>query len=579
MPARAIMPGESDPTTRDRPAAADAAPTVALTPGASASSTTPELLPATTGGSLRTAEATLILAREEATRTRALLRLVGPLSALGLAALLVPAKEAPFRGTAAAVFAATLAVTLWLLLRFRNLERFDPRLALLHAMFCVASVLTAALYVGIFSPTIMGGCVGVYFFALSDSKLGAWLVYATLAGGYAVLAALGIAGLLPLDRAIVGIESPDLRGLVALTLMAEIFLALTFGMARKSRQATREAFERLERAAMQIRQREALLDEARADLDAARAANLGRFSDRTVGDYAVGEIIGRGAMGEVYRAEQLSAKRAVALKFLNPAVLGDAEMLERFFREAKVASALRSPHVVEVLGMGRAEDGSPFIAMELLRGMDLAERLREQKRLELSEVIEILAQVGEALAAADRAGIVHRDIKPQNLFLVDDSPRRLWKVLDFGVSKVRELTSQLTQGAIIGTPSYMSPEQARGLDVDHRSDVFSLGVIAYRCLTGRPAFTAPDSVLTVYNVVHVQPSAPTDVAPHLGADVERVLALGLAKDRERRFSSASMLAAALADAARDRLDARLRADADALIATEPWGSEVGTPRR
>jgi len=579
MPGARDMPPDSDQTVRDGPRDAEDAPTVALAPGSSASSTTPELLPATTGGSLRTAEATLILAREEATRTRALLRLVGPLSALGILALLVPAKEAPFRALAGAVFAATLAVTVWLLLRFRNLERFDSRLALLHAMFCVASVLSAALYVGIFSPTIMGGCVGVYFFALSDSKLGAWLVYGTLAGGYASLAGLGIAGVIPLERAIVSIESPDVRGLVALTLMVEIFLALTFGMARKSRLATREAFERLERAAMQIRQREALLDEARADLDAARAANLGRFSDRTVGEYAVGEIIGRGAMGEVYRAEQVTTKRAVALKFLNPAVLGDAEMLERFFREAKVAASLRSPHVVEVLGTGRADDGSPFIAMELLRGMDLADRLREQKRLDLPEVLEIVTQVGQALTEADRSGIVHRDIKPQNLFLADSSTRATWKVLDFGVSKVRELTSVLTQGAIIGTPSYMSPEQARGLEVDHRSDVFSLGVIAYRCLTGRPAFTAPDSVLTVYNVVHVQPARPTDVAPYLGGDVERVLALVLAKDRERRFSSASMFAAALADAARDRLDARLRADADALIAAEPWGAELGAPRR
>lgn len=568
------MAGESDPTQRDQPADADVAPTVSISAGASTSATTPELVPATTGGSLRTAEATLILTREEATRTRALLRLVAPLSAVGIVALLVPAKEAPFRGVAAIVFAATLAVTLWLLVRFRDPDRYEATLALVHAMFCVASVLTAALYVGIFSPTIMGGCVGVYFFALSDSKLAAWMVYVTLAGGYALLAALGITGVIPLDRAIVGVEAPDLRGLVALTVIAELFLALTFGMARRSRKATREAFERLEHAALQIRQREALLNEARADLDAARGANLGRFSDRIVGDYAVGEIIGRGAMGEVYRAEQGPARRPVALKFLNPAVVGDAEMLERFFREAQVASTLKSPHVVQMFGSGRADDGSPFIAMELLRGMDLADRLREAKRLELPEVTELVSQVGDALAAADRAGIVHRDVKPQNLFAVDDSPRRTWKVLDFGVSKMLEHTSQLTQGAIIGTPSYMSPEQARGLDVDHRSDVFSLGVIAYRCLTGRPAFTGPDSVLTVYNVVQVQPARPLDLAPHLGEDVERVLALVLAKDRERRFSSSTMFAAALLDAARGRLDSRMRADADALIAAQPWGSEL-----
>jgi serine/threonine-protein kinase len=574
----ARMGGEEDPTVREGIGDADAAPTVALS-ATSATATTPELAPATTGGSLRTAEATVILTREEAMRTRALLRLVGPLSAIGITALFFQAKVAPFRDAAFAVFAATFLFTLGLLVRFRDLGRFDQRLATAHGLFCVASVLVASLYVGVFSPTIMGGCVGVYFFALSDSKLGAWLVYLTLAGGWAVFAVLGIVGVLPLSRAIIGIDNPDLRGLVALTLIVEAFLALTFGMARKSRMATREAFERLESAAMQIRQREALLNEARADLDAARAANLGRFSDRSIGDYAVGEIIGRGAMGEVYRAEQLGTRRPVALKFLNPAVVGEADTLERFFREAKVAASLRSPHVVEVLGMGSAEDGSPFIAMELLRGLDLAQRLREVRRLDLPEVLELVAQVAQALAAADRAGIVHRDIKPQNLFLVDDGPRRTWKVLDFGVSKAREHTSQLTQGAIIGTPSYMSPEQARGLEVDHRSDVFSLGVIAYRCLTGRPAFTAPDSVLTVYNVVHLQPARPTDVAPDLSFDVERALALVLAKDPARRFASATMFAAALADAARDRLDERLRTDADALVVAEPWGFEVGLPRR
>lgn len=572
------MPGDSDATVRESSRAGDAGPTVALTPMGSASRTAPDLLPPTTGGSLRTAEATLILAREEASRTRALMRLVVPLSLAALVALFVPETALPLRGVVAAAFGSTLLLTLGLLYWFRDARRYDARLALVHALFCVASILAACLYVGIFSPTIMGACVGIYYFGLSDSKFSAWFIFLSLAGGYAVLSIAGIAGWLPLERAVVALHDPDVRGLVALAVSTELLLVLTFVMARKSRQATREAFERLEQAALQIRQREALLDEARADLDVARAANVGRFTDKTVGDFAVGEILGRGAMGEVYRAEQLSTRRPVALKFLNPAVVGDAEMMERFFREAKVAGTLRSPHVVEIFAFGRADDGSPFIVMELLRGIDLADRLREAKRLDVSEVLELVTQVAEALGAADRAGVVHRDIKPQNLFRIEDGQRRVWKVLDFGVSKVREVTSQLTQGAIIGTPSYMSPEQARGLDVDHRSDVFSLGVIAYRCLTGRPAFTAPDSVLTVYNVVHVQPARPSDLAPQVGPDLERVLALVLAKDRTRRFSSATMFAAALSDAARDRLDARLKSDADALIESEPWGSELGLRR-
>jgi serine/threonine-protein kinase len=154
----------------------------------------------------------------------------------------------------------------------------------------------------------------------------------------------------------------------------------------------------------------------------------------------------------------------------------------------------------------------------------------------------------------------------------------VWKVLDFGVSKINDVASTLTQGAAVGTPSYMSPEQARGQEVDHRADVFALGVVAYRAMTGRPAFTAPDSVTTLYNVAHVQPVRPGELV-RVTDDVERVLALVLAKERERRFSSASMFALALRDAARQRLDERLRRDADALLEEHPWGTDDLVLRR
>jgi predicted Ser/Thr protein kinase len=563
------LASEDDPTVAD--GQREEAPTVRhelVTPSAVGAST----------GLLRTAEATLILRREEVSRTRALMRLVAPLAIVGLIVVWIPREGGPFRMLAAGTFAATLAVTVALLLRFREAERFDEHWALVQGLFCVASILAASLYVGVFSPTIMAACVGIYFFGLSDYVLSGWIIYGSLALGYAALAALGIGGIVPLDSAVVALAHPDQLGLSAVAVAAEALLALTFWMARRSRIATREAFERLEQAAIQIKQRDALLNEARADLDAARAAKVGRYTDTDVAGYAVGEIIGRGAMGEVYRAVHSASGRDVALKFLSPAVLSEPEYVERFLREGNVAGALRSPHVVSVLELGRAPDGAPFIAMEFLKGEDLAERLRGEKRLVPADVAEIVSHVAQGLAVADEAGIVHRDIKPQNVFAVDLGNRRVWKVLDFGVSKVREVTSHLTQGAAIGTPSYMSPEQARGIDVDHRSDVFSLGAIAYRCLVGRPAFTAQESVLTLYNVVHVQPARPSDFAD-LGPDVERVLALALAKDRERRFATASMFATALSDALRDRLDARLRTDADALIAEQPWGSEVGVPSR
>jgi serine/threonine-protein kinase len=190
----------------------------------------------------------------------------------------------------------------------------------------------------------------------------------------------------------------------------------------------------------------------------------------------------------------------------------------------------------------------------------------------LRDTVELVTQVSNALNAAQDAGIVHRDLKPQNLFRSEAEGHSVWKVLDFGVSKVGSASSTLTQGAAVGTPSYMAPEQAQGRDVDHRADLFALGVITYRALTGRPPFTGPDGPATMYNVVHVQPARPGELVD-LPEDVDLFLALALAKDRSRRVPSANTYAAALRDAARGELDERLRRDARELLAEQPWGTE------
>ncbi|MCA9596262.1 MAG: serine/threonine protein kinase [Myxococcales bacterium] len=527
---------------------------------------------AASAGTARTTESVLLLRNEEAARTVALMRLVAPVTAMAIAALWL-SDRTDGRVLCTAVFGVTLVVTLWLLARFRDPSRFDVGLAVLQGMLCVAAILVAAMFVGIFSPVIMAACIGIYFFGQSDSEWAGWAIYLACGLGYGALCLAALLEVVPLNNAVVAIETPYFRGLWVLSVMIQVVLALTFWMAQKTRRATREAFERLDRAARQIRQREALLNEVRAELDNAQAARLGRYSGRTVGNYLVDEVIGRGAMGEVYQARDLTKDQLVALKFLHPMALEDSAILQRFFREAEAAGAIRSSHVVRVLATGTAEDGAPFIAMERLDGVDLSERLRDKKRLSVKEVIGIVHDVAEALMAADAAGIVHRDLKPQNVFRAEEGRRRTWKVLDFGVSKVRESAATLTQGNAIGTPSYMAPEQAMGKDVDHRADVFALGVIAYRALTGRPAFTAPDSVTTLYNVVHTQPAKPGDLAK-MDPDVERALCLVLAKDPERRFRSATMFAAALADAAVGRLDDRLREHADRLIREQPWGREI-----
>ena len=301
---------------------------------------------------------------------------------------------------------------------------------------------------------------------------------------------------------------------------------------------------------------------------------VGRFTGQQIGPYVANEVIGRGGMGEVYRGVRVETGELVALKVLHAQFQGEKDQLERFFREAEVTSQLASPHIVHVLDRGRAPDGSPYLAMELLVGYDLAHALRRHSRIGMNDVLEMVSHVAGGLSAAQEAGIVHRDIKPQNVFRARvGGGAAMWKVLDFGVSKISDFAGTLTHGAIVGTPGYMSPEQARGLPLSHRSDVFSLGALAYRALVGRPAFHASDPLSTTYQVVHKMPARPSEIVPKLHADVDFVLALALAKDSKDRFKSAVSFAAALRDASRGELDDRLRAAAKELLARNPWGTD------
>jgi serine/threonine-protein kinase len=261
------------------------------------------------------------------------------------------------------------------------------------------------------------------------------------------------------------------------------------------------------------------------------------------------------------------------VKVLHRHVLDDSEQVQRFFREAALSQQIDSPYVAKVLGSGCTEDGSPYLVLEYLVGHDLARELHTKGYLELDEVARMIEQVALALAAAHELGIVHRDLKPQNIFVTEGEGGRLYKVVDFGACTIRNSTSSLTQGFAVGTPSYMAPEQALGGDVDQRADVFSLGTIAYRALTGRPAFTDGDSVTTMYNVVHVQPVRPTELRS-MAEDVDLALAIALAKDPASRFQSVQSLSGALSAAIAGRLTDELRSTARQLLALQPWGSEL-----
>ena len=582
-PARSEEPTELDARSRDAGplGSSDKSAAELSTAGSEPTSPTPSgtlsgtgLTGALTRGALSGVTASpLILRSEEHARTLALFRLVIAAGIAASVAAWLPQRVSPGRWLSTGASLFTTAVTVWLLREFRDPARFDERKVLLQGLCCVVSILAVVYYVGVFSPTIIAMYVGIYFFGLSDSSASGWAIYVTGSLGYLALDVLCMLGVIPTGQSVLALERPEMPAMLAVTLVCQVLFFATFWMARRSRAATLGAFRRLERATRQIRKRDALLDEARADLDRERAVNQGRFSDQQIGKWLVGDVIGRGAMGEVYRAWEQGSERAVALKFLNPALIDEATNVERFFAEAEVASRLDSRHIVKILDRGVAEGGSPFLVMEMLEGHDLAHILREQKRLGMSAALELVSHVAQALAAAEEGGIVHRDLKPQNLFLVEAVGVRTWKVLDFGVAKVLEGGKELTMGAAVGTPSYMSPEQARGESVDHRADVFALGIVAYRVITGRPAFTGPDSPSTLYNVVHVQPARPRDLVK-VSEDVERVLALALAKDRARRFSSSMMFSAALREAARQGLDERMRRDADALLQEQPWGGDL-----
>ena len=215
---------------------------------------------------------------------------------------------------------------------------------------------------------------------------------------------------------------------------------------------------------------------------------------KTVGHYRITAKLGAGGMGEVFLAEDTRLDRKAAIKFLPADLADDPERRQRFLTEAKAASALNHPHVCVVYDVGETEDGLPFIAMEFVEGQSLDE-LVKQGPLEISRVVEIAVQVADALDAAHSRRIVHRDIKPDNISL---NERGEVKVLDFGLAKrmlqdgadplgKTEDVQQTQDGQVLGTPRYMSPEQALGKAVDHRSDLFSLGSVIYHMLTGRTA--------------------------------------------------------------------------------------------
>ncbi len=466
------------------------------------------------------------------------------------------------------------SVSAWVWWQARRPGRYDTRMFRIFGVSAALSAVVVLYYTGVVSSGGVVIMLGIGFFGQGDDRRWAlgFNLFAVVA--YIVLASLIITGVVPELGLFRGLAMPQSCRIFAAVMLPYIFL-ITIWQARFSRRATFDAVQRLGAALRAVQEREALLQEANQNIDAVMGAGAkhGAYSGRRAGEYLLAEVIGRGAMGEVYAASHVRTGVRAAIKLLTPSALADPDLFQRFMREADILRRLSAPNVIALYDVGRDVGGAPYIAMELLDGHDLAWSLRHRQKLQLAEVVELARQVARGLDSAHQAGIIHRDLKPQNLFRVDSAGT--WKILDFGVAKLRGSEGTLTKGAVIGTPGYMSPEQARGLDTDTRADIFSLAAVVYRVLTGRPPFSGADVPEAVFQVVFGMPSRPSELVPGLPREIDDVLAIALAKHSEERFATAAEFAEALRAAGEGTIPPELCRRAAAILDEYPWGHRAG----
>jgi len=540
-------------------------------------STTPASTPALTRSSstpirvedLRFAKAEDALLDDEVRRSRLLSRFGSLMYAAALIAVPLFPSAPPMTIVGPASLGLGFVASLWLRYLAHHPSRYRPTPVTVMWTLNGVALAGGVVYIGVFSPAAVAIAISTYWLGLGISLGRAFIAYLVAAGAHAVVAALVIAGAIE-DPGFLRLAIVNPQVLAVCELLLQVILAAAFITARASRKATLSAVRNYEQVARALGQRDALLQEARADLERAlQLGGIGRFSGQQLGSYRLGAIIGRGGMGEVYDAVDVVSGHPAAVKLLQPQGLASPAAVLRFLREAQLASSLSVPQIVRVFEIGDSSATVPYLAMERLRGSDLAELLRSRRLLSLDEVIDLIDQVGRGVDAATAAGVVHRDLKPQNLFLADQPPPRGWRILDFGLSKMIGEGSELTQNRLIGTPIYMAPEQAQGVAVDHRADLYSLAAVAYRCLTGTPPVGNGNFAAVVHAVVHLMPVRPGALA-ELPADIDSALQVGLAKAPDDRYASGAELAEALRDAARGQLPSPLRDRAARLAAGHPW---------
>lgn len=272
-----------------------------------------------------------------------------------------------------------------------------------------------------------------------------------------------------------------------------------------------------------------------------REAWYGLHSGTVLADrYRIERLISRGGMGAVFEATQLGLDRQVAIKMLLPTLTRDEKVQERFRREARSVASLRHPNIIQIFDYGISEHG-PYIVMELLRGQSLRNILK-QGVLPLKNSVELLEQMCSAVSEAHNAGIIHRDLKPDNIIVEESGGKPIVKVLDFGIAKIREVQAEeidtnLTGAHVIGSPAYMSPEQSMGVELDGRSDVYSLGIVLFEMLTGSTPFGKAQSHAMLMHQVNTPPPPLSDFRSDVPQSIESVVAKALVKNRDMRFAS------------------------------------------